>query len=87
MPIYVYHCPVSKPEDEKQEGHDFELLLPVSECDTPQVCPGHGGMCEKIQFPGCSWVWGYNEIHWSAGTKGNMTGMAHAASPRKLTKK
>ncbi len=86
MPIYVYHCPVSKPEDEKQEGHDFELLLPISTGDTPQPCPGHGGSCEKILYPGCSWVWGYNEIHWRAGTSGNLMGLNHAASPKKLTK-
>ncbi len=78
MPIYVYHCPISKLEDEKQEGHDFELLLPVSECDTPQVCPRHGGVCEKIPYPGCSWVWGYEDIAWDAGLSSNPMGLARA---------
>ena len=82
MPIYVYHCPSNEPVQSVQpkttEGHDFEKILPMSECDKPQACPGHGGKCEQIAFPTCNWVWGYNEIHWSAGTSGNPRGMNHA---------
>ena len=79
MAIYVYNCP--KTED--HEEHDFELLLPMSECGKKQPCPGHGGECEQVPYPGNNWVWGYNEVHWSAGTSGNPMGMNHAKRPGK----
>lgn len=86
MPIYVYHCPSNDPVTgpdsfecpQTTEGHDFEKILPMSECGKTQPCPGHGGECQQVDYPTCNWVWGYNEIHWSAGTTGNPRGMNHA---------
>lgn len=83
MPIYVYQC--SQADTERTgpgadvPGHFFEAIVPMSQCDTPQPCPKHGGECPQVEYPGSSpWVWGLNETHWSAGTAGNLTGMNHA---------
>lgn len=74
MPIYVYYCPKTDEHDE----HNFELIMPMSECGKPQVCPGHGKECPQVEYPECNWVWGLYEIHWSAGLSSNTHGMNHA---------
>jgi putative FmdB family regulatory protein len=42
MAIYEYQCL------NEECGEEFELLLPMSECDTPQVCPVCGADTEKL---------------------------------------
>lgn len=79
MPIYEYTCPGSKPE----ESHIFEKILPASECEKPQECPDHHVICPAIEFSSGTWVWGMNEVHWSAGTGSNPMGMNHAKRPGK----
>jgi putative FmdB family regulatory protein len=39
MPIYVYQC--------EQHG-EFDMILPVSECDKEQKCPECGVDCSNI---------------------------------------
>lgn len=73
MPIYEYQCPGG------DEPHIFEKIVPMADGDKTQVCPKHGVECPRTEVSSISpFVWGKEEIHWSAGLGSNPTGMNHA---------
>jgi hypothetical protein len=75
MPIYEYACP----KTDEHEEHMFELIRPVSEVGKPQQCPTHNCECQAVEFSKTGdWVWGMNDIHWSAGLGSNSHGMSGA---------
>ena len=78
MPIYEYACPTGP--------HVFEKILPMSESDKNQECPEHHTDCERTLSMPAPWVWGYNEVHWTAGMKQNPSGMNHAKTHQTLHK-
>jgi hypothetical protein len=75
MPIYEYFCPETK----THKDHKFELLVPMAEQGKPQQCPIHTVECQAIEFSGSSpFVWGKEDVHWSAGLGSNQHGMNQA---------
>lgn len=80
MPLYEYVCP---------EGpHTFEKIVPVEDFEKSQECPEHHKECTRVEFSQTApFVWGVNEIHWSAGTSSNPLGMNHAKKPNKPKKR
>lgn len=91
MPMYEYVCKEDSKTDGKDayprgphgHGHTFEKLLKMAEQGSVQTCPEHGCECQPNDFTTSTWVWGMNEVHWSAGLSQNTMGMNHAKRPGK----
>jgi len=84
MPIYEYECPGT---DGANQPHVFEKIVPMSDFEKTQTCAEHHKECPRIPFsPNAPWVWGYEEVHWTAGTSQNPTGMNHAKTHQTLHK-
>ena len=68
MPIYTYICEKGK--------HTIEKIVKMDDRDTPQLCEEHNEQCTRKEFevPG-NFIWGVNEISWTAGLASDPHGM------------